>query len=128
MAGQNFKRGVDFPNEGFVQLAVARHFEALGFVEVQDGHADYAGLHPVTGARWRVEAKGMTTAVGLDFRTGLGQLLQGMSNQQANHGLAIPNTPQFRRQVQAVPAWVREVLRLHWFFVREDGAVIVDSP
>lgn len=29
------------------------------------------------GRRWLIEAKGQTSGVGLDFRTGLGQLVQG---------------------------------------------------
>lgn len=128
MAGHGYKRGMDFPNEGFVQQAIEAHFASLGFSRGRVRHADYAGHHLKTGERWLVEAKGLTSAVGLDFRTGIGQLLQGMSDEQSNHGLAVPDLPQFHRQVQAIPKWVRSALRLHWLFVCSDGSVIVDSP
>ncbi len=128
MAEHRFKRGLDFPNEGFVQQAIEAHFAVLGFTRKRERHADYAGHHLETGEKWLIEAKGMTAAVGLDFRTGIGQILQGMSDEKSNHGLAVPDLPQFHRQVNAVPPWVRSVLRLHWLFVRADGSVYVDSP
>jgi hypothetical protein len=68
-----FPLGVEFPREGFVQGAVERHFASCTRVTV--GHADFACTDDA-GRRWLIEAKGETTDVGLDFRTGLGQLLQ----------------------------------------------------
>lgn len=120
--------GTSFPYEGFVQEAIERHFRSFGYVEETKGHVDLACRHPQTGQAWVVEAKGETSQVGLDFRTGLGQLLQRMSDPEATHALAVPDTPKFRLQVEAVPAWVREALGLHWLLVGETGQVDVISP
>lgn len=67
-----------FPNETFVQKALEAHFQSRGFVAVSKGYTDLVVDHPESGERWVIEAKGETEAVGLDFRTGLGQLVQGM--------------------------------------------------
>lgn len=82
----------------------------------------------MTSVRWRAEAKSVTSTVGLDFRTELGQLLQGMSDQRVNHGLAIPDILQVRRQAKSVPDCVRSVLCLHWLFVLDNGIVSIEGP
>lgn len=125
---RQYARGLDFPNEGFVQQAVEKHFHRLGFAEVPEGDADLACRHPETGERWVIEAKGETTAVGLDFRTGLGQLLQHMEDRCAKHALAVPDTPKFRRQIDKVPGWARKALGIHWLVVGERGNVTVVPP
>ncbi|MBK6005947.1 hypothetical protein JJB11_07550 [Ramlibacter ginsenosidimutans] len=122
-----YKRGSSWPNEGFVQAAVEAFFRGSGFEIEKHKTIDVVCSHMKTGDQWRVEAKGLTTAVGLDFRTGLGQLVQGMNEQSMHYGLAVPDIPQFRRQVQAVPSWVAEKLRIHWLYVREDGSVNVET-
>ena len=94
-----FKRGVEWPNEGFVQGAIEAFFRSGGFEE-RGTRRLICGPASDHGARWRVEAKGLTSAVGLDFRTGLGQLLQGMNEQGIHYGLAVPDIPQFQRQIQ----------------------------
>lgn len=124
---RSFKRGTEWPNEGFVQTAIETFFRSNGFDVEEHKTIDLVCSHPVTGAKWRVEAKGLTTAVGLDFRTGLGQLLQCMAEQDIHYGLAVPDIPQFRRQVQAVPSWVAETLAIHWLYVQADGSVSVES-
>jgi hypothetical protein len=122
---RSFKRGVEWPNEGFVQGAIEAFFRFSGFEVEEHKTIDLVCSHPTTGAKWRVEAKGLTTAVGLDFRTGLGQLLQGMKEQGIHYGLAVPDIPQFRNQIDAVPSWVTEALGIHWLYVAEDGSVKV---
>lgn len=75
-----FPRGEAYPNEVFVQQAIEHHFVALGFRPEPAGFIDYVCVHPQTGERWVVEAKGKTTSVGLDFRTCLGQVVQRMDD------------------------------------------------
>lgn len=120
---RSFKRGVEWPNEGFVQGAIEKFFRSADFKVEEHKTIDLVCSHPVTGARWKVEAKGLTTAVGLDFRTGLGQLLQGMKERDIEYGIAVPDIPQFRRQIQAVPSWITETLGISWLYVQEDGSV-----
>ena len=122
-----FKRGLDWPNEGFVQQAIEAHFRAAGYAIDEHKTIDLVCVHPGTGERWSVEAKGSTSSIGLDFRTGLGQLLQGMKCQGVQYGLAMPDLAQFRKQVDAVPSWVVEALGIHWIFVQEDGTVVHKS-
>lgn len=121
-------RGLDFPHEGFVQKALEEHFGRLGFSLDPTGHADIQCRHPSTGEQWLVEAKGLTSAVGLDFRTGLGQLIQRMEDQKTKYALAVPDIPGFVAQCKSVPTWVRSALGIHWLLVAKDGGVRVLPP
>ncbi|MDD3927402.1 MAG: hypothetical protein PHT33_12165 [bacterium] len=123
-----FKLGTDFPYEGFVQLSIEAHFMRLGFTIDADTHADLICFHPLTGERWLIEAKGATSAIGLDFRTGLGQLVQRMSDTSVKHAIAVPDVDGFLRQCRQVSAWVREKLNLYWLIVGQDGVVRLVSP
>lgn len=125
---RTYKRGLDFPNEGFVQLSIEAHFRTAGFVLTNDGQVDLLCHHPVTGESWHIEAKGKTTNVGLDFRTCLGQLVQRMHSQNSNYGIAIPDTPDFRKQVAKLSIWVVATLRINWLFVSQNGDVQVIDP
>jgi anti-sigma factor RsiW len=125
MSNTGYKLGVDFPREGFVQVALERHFESCERLEAD--HADFACIDE-NGRRWVIEAKGETNQVGLDFRTGLGQLLQNMEDRDAHYAVAIPDTPKFAGQRARVPAWVRSALGFHWMIVGESGAVSVVPP
>lgn len=73
-------------------------------------------------------AKGHTTQVGLDFRTGLGQLVQSMHRREAKHGIAVPETVSFQAQVAKLSGWVVTMLGVHWLFVSQDGTVRVVAP
>ncbi|MGI8913955.1 MAG: hypothetical protein ACR2JY_09300 [Chloroflexota bacterium] len=98
----NYQLPAVFPYEGFVLPAVQRHFEVLGFrVEIK-GNEDLACIHPETGERWCVEAKGETSARPTDFQTGLGQILQRMLDPAQHYALAVPNTPPFRRLCHSI--------------------------
>ena len=121
----DFPLGSDFPREGFVQRAIERHFASCA--RAVAGHADFACTDE-RGRRWLVEAKGETSDVGLDFRTGLGQLPQGASEPGWTPALAMPDTPKFERQRSRTPEWVRDALGLHWLVVGRDGHVAVVSP
>lgn len=123
-----YQKGFDFPYEGFVQQAIEAHFKNGGFKETPIGYIDLCCEHPQTGERWIIEAKGKTSAVGLDFRTGIGQLIQAMDRPSTMYGLAIPDIPKFRYQFQQVSGWVRESLGIHWLLVGEDGRVTIIAP
>jgi hypothetical protein len=121
----SYRLGTDFPREGFVQDALELHF--AGCSRFTAGHADLACVDRA-GVRWIIEAKGETSDVGLDFRTGLGQLVQNMSDERTRYALAVPDTQRFANQMARVPDRVRRALRLHWLIVAADGSVRVESP
>lgn len=128
MPTRTYKRGSEFPHEGFVQGAIEAHFRAAGFELEHHKRIDLVCRHPATGETWQVEAKGVTTQVGLDFRTGIGQLVQGMRSETTKYGIAVPDVPAFREQISCVSPWVVEALGLHWLFVAADGAIEMQSP
>ena len=114
---------MDFPHEGFIQNTLESYFDKKGFIVESIPYTDYAGIHMETGEKWRIEAKGFTSNVGLDFRTGLGQLIQRMDDPNANYGIAIPNIPSYIRQVEQIRPWVRKKFELHVLVVSEEGDV-----
>lgn len=128
MVERRYKRGDEFPHEGFVQGAIERHFKKAGYSLDTSTHVDLLCTHPIAGDAWHIEAKGKTTAIGLDFRTCLGQLLQRMSQQHVKHGVALPDMAQYRTQTEQVSTWVVDRLGLHWLFVAEDGTVEIVHP
>lgn len=128
MPSGQYKRGFDYPNEGFIQKAIEEYFKSQGFKMLNEKYTDMVCIHPETGMKWSVEAKGETKAIGLDFRTCLGQLLQRMSTEEARYGVAVPDMPAYRQQTDQVQPWVRKALNLHWLFVSEDGSIEVVAP
>ena len=83
---KRFHKNNEFPNEAFVQQAIEAYFTAEDFQIEQGGYSDLVCCNGEHGHRWIIEAKGQTSAVGLDFRTGLGQLLQAMQDPTALYG------------------------------------------
>ena len=125
---KGYHRDSSFPNEAFVQRAIESHFASNGW-EAFDAHpTDFACRRPATGECWHIEAKGKTTDVGLDFKTGLGQLLTRATNPDAKYGMAVPDTPDFHKVCKAVPSWVRFALSISWLFVSPEGAVRIVDP
>ena len=120
-----YRRGYEFPNEGFVQKAIEGEFRSRGFKETPKGHIDLCCQHPQTSERWIIEAKGKTSEVGLDFRTGIGQLVQRMDEPSTRFGIAVPDIDQFRYQLRQVRGWVREALGIHWILISKDGRVTI---
>lgn len=114
---------MEFPNEGFVQNTIESYFDKKVFIKESISYIDYAGVHMETREKWRVEAKGLTGNVGLDFRTGLGQLILRMDDPNANYGIAIPNIPSYLRQIEQIKPWVREKFQLHILLINENGVV-----
>ena len=125
---RSYKRGLTFPNEGFVQRSIETHFRQAGFELITDSRVDLLCKHPVNGESWHIEAKGETSQVGLDFRTGLGQLVQAMHSRTSKHGIAIPDTPAFHAQVDKLSNWVISALGIHWLFVSQNGSVRIVEP
>jgi hypothetical protein len=123
-----FQRGADFPHEGFVQRAIESHFSRLGFVLECETLADLVCVHEHTAERWLIEAKGATSSIGLDFRTGLGQLIQRMTDPSTKYALAIPYDERFLAQCGLVTARVREAIGLYWLIVKPDGSVATIPP
>jgi hypothetical protein len=121
----NYQLGVDFPREGFVQRAIEDHFSSGSTQKL--GFADLACTDS-SGRRWLIEAKGETSDVGLDFRTGLGQLVQGVPSADWTVALAMPDTPKFALQRSRTSEWARRALGLHWLIVAEDGTVTIVPP
>ena len=116
---------MNFPHEGFVQSTIEEYFKQRGFMLDVETHADLVCAHL---ERWLIEAKGVTSEVGLDFRTGLGQLLQRMTDQSVQYAMAVPDVEVFLGQCRLVSAWVRERLGLHWLIVGENGSVRKVAP
>jgi hypothetical protein len=125
---RRFHKANEFPNEAFVQQAIEAYFTEQGFQLENEGYSDLVCRDVKRGQKWIIEAKGQTSAIGLDFRTGLGQLLQAMQDSAALYGLAMPNTPAFVEQCRKVSDWVRLSLRLHWLLIGPDRAVRVIPP
>jgi len=128
MTRRAYKRGVEFPHEGFVQAAIEAHFSTCGYATLPSGDPDLACTHPETGVSWVIEAKGLTSDVGLDFRTGLGQIIQRMTVPGNRYAVAIPDLHSFVSQCRKVPDWVRAALGLHWLVVASDGTVREYQP
>lgn len=124
----NYKRGLEYPNEGFIQQAIEIYFLEQGYTPIPEKYTDFVCVHPKTAQKWSIEAKGETKAIGLDFRTCLGQLLQRMSTEEVCYGIAMPDAPAYRQQTSQVQLWVRRSLNLHWLFVSADGSVEVVRP
>ena len=128
MAGK-YKNGLDFPNEGFVQVAIERYFDECGYIVQNLTNADLDTVHPSSKDRWIIEAKGDTKSnAGLDFKTGLGQLLTRMDDPDSKYAIAVPYTQKFCQLCGKVPKRVRELLNIYWLFVSESGEVYQCSP
>jgi hypothetical protein len=123
-----YKRGYDYPNEGFVQRAIEEYFIKLGYNQIKHSYTDLVCIKPNTEDKWVIEAKGLTEDVGLDFKTGLGQIVQRMDSQDAKYAIAVPSIDKFINQCRIIRPWVRKLLQLYWLFVDEDGQISIYSP
>jgi hypothetical protein len=121
-----YKRGTNFPNEGFVQFAIEKHFKQEGYIFLKEDLVDL--VCQKNTEKWFIEAKGQTESIGVDFNTGLGQILKQMTDPSYTYGIAVPNTDKFLFQVGKVPKRVCHVLNLHWILVNEQGVIQIISP
>lgn len=94
----NFKRGNDFPNEGFIQKSVENYFLKLSYVKLSEKYVDYAGLNPITKEKWMIEAKGESKDIGTDFNTCLGQIIKRMDLRDTKYAIAVPEIRRLRSQ------------------------------
>ncbi|WP_024834032.1 hypothetical protein [Ruminiclostridium josui] len=125
---RSYKRGLDFPNEGFIQDSIEKYFIKLGYKQLNEKFSDFACVNSNTEEKWIIEAKGKTKAIGLDFRTCLGQLIQRMDSRDTHYGIAVPNLTQYINQCRMVKRWIRNELNLYWLFVDKYGNVEVFEP
>lgn len=124
-----YKNGLDFPNEGFIQATIERYFEERGYIAQSLTNADLDTVHPSSKDHWIIEAKGDTKSnAGLDFKTGLGQLLTRMDDPDSKYAIAVPYTEKFCQLCSKVPERVRESLNIYWLFVSESGETHQFSP
>jgi hypothetical protein len=121
---KGYRKPSEYPYEAFVQTALEEHFSRSGYRISRSNSADLICERP--GERWIIEAKGATSAVGLDFRTGLGQIVVAMQDGASTYAIAIPDIPAFRRQAEKVTVQVRRALNLHVIYVDEAGRVDID--
>ncbi|MDP2575361.1 hypothetical protein Q8W40_24410 [Vibrio penaeicida] len=128
MTKKGYKREHIFPNESYVQEAIDRYFLTAGYEIIDDKYTDLVCKHPSTKETWYIEAKGLTSQVGLDFRTCIGQVVQRMKVQGANYAIAVPDIQKFRDQLLIVAPHVREILNLYWVLVDENQSVVIVSP
>lgn len=123
----NFKRGMEFPNEGFVQSAIESYFKSQGFTKLEVKHVDLVCINE-KNEKWVIEAKGDSSSVGVDFNTGLGQILKRMDEPGCHYALAVPNIPKYINQINKIPKRVRNLLGLCWIMVSENATIDIDFP
>ncbi len=122
-------------SEDDVKTALKQHLEAQGFaVTVAWGRERGIDIDARRGAeRWVIEAKGNAPRGPQQvnyFLHALGELVQRMSDDTAQYGLALPDDPQYHGLVARLPPVARRRLALIVFFVRREGsgmAVQVDA-
>ena len=123
---KNFKKEKVYPNEAFVQEVIELYFSGKGYVIKTKEQADLiAEKHD---EKWIIKAKGMTSAVGLDFNTCLGQLIKSMTTGDQIYAIAIPSHLKYRRQCELLPSYFRELVKLRIILVDECGKVSVIEP
>lgn len=123
-----YKRGLSYPNEGFVQKAVEEYFLQLGFKQIDVKYSDFVCVNPNSGEKWVVEVKGATKAIGLDFHTCLGQLVQRMDSENCKYEIALPNITEYIYQCKILKQWVRNKLQSYWLLIDDEGQVKIYSP
>ncbi len=127
MRTKKFKLGSEYPAEHFIQQSVEAHFIRQGFCLDASTHIDLICWHPATGEKWQIEAKGMTSQPGLDFRTCLGQLVQRMQDGDVHYAIALPNEPKYLAQIEKTSTWAVKQLNIRWILVDADGVVFISG-
>lgn len=137
------KKDRHYPNEGFIEDMLDKNFcgKRMSKQEIEARFRDEKerGNYLRNADRvyrkgddiWIIEAKGETSQIGLDFRTGLGQLLHKMGekrNPKIKYALAFPNEVRFHNQAKMVAQRIRKALNLHFIVVDENGDVRVIEP
>jgi hypothetical protein len=113
--------------EDEVKLAVKEHLEASGHnVTVMWGRARGVDID-ASGPEGRllIEAKGEVSLQPQQvnyFLNAIGELVQRMSDETAEYGLALPDNQQYRGLVSRLPDVARRKLALRVFFVARSGS------
>ena len=117
------KRGIA---EDEVKAAMKSTLEGRGYeVHVKWGKKSGSDILAVIGTnRLVIEAKGEGSTrqmLGNNFLNALGEILQRMSENGIEYGIALPAHPSYVELVLKLPKRVREALQLNFYFVRPTG-------
>lgn len=118
-----------FPFEAFVQSKVEQYFQNEGFTILNN--IPYLDLHVKSKSNneeWKIECKGETSSINVDFNTGLGQIMKRMNDEKSKYALAIPDIPSFRKQVSQISNQLRKQINLYWIWVNETGEINIETP
>ena len=123
---KGFKKEDCFPNESFIQRSIETYFEDKGF---ETNTKTVIDLIAKRGNEcWIVEAKGMTSSVGVDFNTCLGQIIKRMNTSDATYAIAIPKHEKYKKQCIQLSPYVRKLLGLHILLVDMYGDITEILP
>lgn len=127
MIKKGYKLPHEFPNESFIQEQLEEYFIQLGYFVIPEKPIDLKCVHRANNETWIIEVKGITTQIGLDFKTCLGQLLMRMDNPEYKYAIAMPDIISYHQQINKVPKAVLKQLNLHWLLISQDGMVTLIS-
>jgi hypothetical protein len=117
-----------FPYEAFIKEAIKRYFEMNGFQVADTGQVDLIAENMSTSEKWVIEAKGMTSAIGLDFNTCLGQLLKSINSDEIHYAIAIPKIEKYKKQCEKISDYVRKKINLNIILVDEKSNIEIIAP
>ncbi|PPK77524.1 hypothetical protein BXY41_11663 [Lacrimispora xylanisolvens] len=121
-----FKKDNSYPNEAFIQFSIEKYFNDLGYEIDTLNQVDLIARK--NDECWIVEAKGITSSVGLDFNTCLGQLIKSMKNDLSIYSIAVPKHIKYKRQCKLIPDYFRQLIKLHILLIDEKGDVTIIYP
>ena len=129
-----------FPYEAFVESKVEQYFRNEEFdvkIDIKKGDIERENiscyLHGLDilatrgDEEWRIECKGDTANISVNFNTVLGQILRRMDREYATYAVAMPDIQEYRNRVNRVPKLVRKRLSLRWIWVKESGEIDIDE-
>ena len=110
-----------FPNEAFIQEALEKYFIGNGYEVDNEQQVDLIAVKsPET---WLIEAKGITSQVGLDFNTCIGQIVKHMDSDSKIYAIAVPMHVKYQKQCSFLSSYFREWVNLNILLVNELGEV-----
>jgi hypothetical protein len=89
----------------------------------QHGRVDVAASHPEKG-NYLIEVEGQSSKQKEQaMYSAIGQtvLMMGSSNDDATYGVAVPDQPEWERQMKKIPQRIKKLLRLKCFLVSSEG-------
>jgi hypothetical protein len=121
-----FKNENCYPYEAFVQESIEKYFLCLGYQLKTKEQVDL--IADKGNERWVIEAKGLTSAVGTDFNTCLGQLVKSIKDENTIYAIAIPKHAKYKRQCELISDYFRKLIGLHILLVDETSNIKVIFP